>query len=676
MNQTSIGGALATAIILTWTLTLGGCGGGSADTQLASACSLQNQGACGGSGSVTPPVVIPVTPVTPPPVVPPDPATLANSVSLLLDATTIASAGGSTGLTALVTDAANNALAGAAVSFSADSGVLSGVESVTDKNGRARAVLGAGASSINRSIHITVTVGAKTAGASVEVGGTTLAISGPATLSAGQSADVSVTLRDSAGKPLAGASVVYTSASGNTLTAKTGATTNAQGRLVFSVLAARVGADSIGVTAQGASAALALTVAAAAPANTLTILPAVGIDASGAELLKEVATGACQPIDLRYDKAGATATLSTSRGRLYSDDACTTLLNGTLAMVNGAFPRSYLQSANTGIATVIATLGGGAATAQTRLEFVAPLTANARISLQAEQSNLGSNAAGSLERSVIRAVVRDGSAANNLVKGATVRFSILNDASGGYLLQPTSVASGSDGVAQASYVAGPADSGNNGVLIQASLAGSSATAEVRLTVAKKALSIQFGTGNKVTEYSASLLQKEFAVLVSDAAGNAVPGVTVSASAWPLQYAKGHYSWVPDLPNALDAGSWLMTLPIYACANEDVLRNGIYDAAFDANGNGVLDPGIPLTVASGARTDALGLSSVTLNYPRSYGSWVQVELTVRGSVAGTEAVSSARLWLPTIAQDFGNRKVIPPGQVSPYGEGACNTANGQ
>lgn len=675
MNQTSIGGALATAIILAWTLTLGGCGGGNADTQLASACSLQNQGACGGSGSVTPPVVIPIIPVTPVnPVTPPDPATLANSVSLLLDATAIASAGGSTGLTALVTDAANNALAGAAVSFSADSGVLSGVESVTDKNGRARAVLGAGASSINRSIHVTVTVGSKNAGASVDVGGTTLAISGPAALTIGQSADVSVTLRDSAGKPLAGASVVYTSTSGNTLTAKTGAATNAQGQLVFSVLAARVGIDSIGATAQGASAALALTAAAAAPANTLTILPAVGIDASGAELLKEVATGACQPIDLRYDKAGATATLSTSRGRLYSDDACTTLLSGTLAMVNGAFPRSYLQSANTGIATVIAT--SGTVTAQTRLEFVALLTANARISLQAELANLGSNAAGSLERSVIRAVVRDGSAANNLVKGATVRFSILNDASGGYLLQPASVASGSDGVAQASYVAGPADSGNNGVLIQASLAGSPATAEVRLTVAKKALSIQFGTGNKVTEYSASLLQKEFAVLVSDAAGNAVPGVTVSASAWPLQYAKGHYNWVPDKVDAADAGSWLIALPIYSCANEDVLRNGIYDATFDANGNGVLDPGIPLTVSSGARTDALGLSSVTLNYPRSYGSWVQVELTVRGSVAGTEAASSARLWLPTIAQDFGNRKVIPPGQVSPYGEGACNTANGQ
>lgn len=669
MNQTSIGGALATAITLALTLTLGGCGGGGAESQPDSACSLQNQGACGGSGTVTPPVVTPVIPVTPvTPVTPLDPATLASSVSLLLEAPTIASAGGSTGLTALVTDAANKALAGAAVSFSADSGVIEGVDSVTDKNGRARAVLGAGASSSNRAIRVVVTVGSKSASASVDVGGTTLAISGPATLNSGQSADVGVTLRDSAGKPLAGAAIVYASASGNTLTAKSGATTNAQGQLVFSVLAARAGIDSISVTAQGASATLALTVAAAAPANGLSLLPAVGLDASGAEVIKEVATGACQPVDLRYDKAGATATLSTSRGRLYSDDACAVPLSAALAMIDGVFPRSYIQSANTGIATLVATLGAGGVTAQTRLEFIAPLTANARLSLQAELPIIAS-----AERSVLRAVVRDGSAANNLVKGATVRFSILNDASGGVLLQPASVASGSDGVAQATYVAGAADSGNNGVLIQASIGGAPATAEVRLTVAKKALSIQFGTGNKVTEYSASLLQKEFAVLVSDAAGNAVPGVTVSASAWSLQYAKGHYNWAPDKVDAPDVGSWLMTLPIYYCANEDLLRNGIYDAAFDINGNGVLDPGIPLTVSNGAKTDALGLSSVTLNYPRSYGSWVQVELTVRGNVAGTEAASSARLWLPTVAQDFSSRKLIPPGQVSPYGEGACNAA---
>ncbi|MEG1328592.1 MAG: Ig domain-containing protein, partial [Janthinobacterium sp.] len=302
-----------------------------------------------------------------------------------------------------------------------------------------------------------------------------------------------------------------------------------------------------------------------------------------------------------------------------------------------------------------------------------------KLAVQAEPAVLRANGAGagdnaSTSMSTIGAVVRDGPA-NNLVKNAPVVFTILSDPSGGYLRQAGAVRTGSDGLARASYVAGPADSGRDGVLIQARIEGATqaaAAALVRLTVARQALSIRLGTGNQVREYSASVLQQEFSVFVSDSAGNAVPGVAITAAAWPSRYAKGYYVWQADKPEFPDTGVWRLALPNYSCANEDVLRNGIFDAAYDGNGNGVLDPGIPLTVSASGLSDALGMATVTVSYPRNFGSWVRIALTVRGTVSGTEASATADFPLPTLASDFSARRVDPPGRISPYGSGPCDS----
>jgi hypothetical protein len=195
---------------------------------------------------------------------------------------------------------------------------------------------------------------------------------------------------------------------------------------------------------------------------------------------------------------------------------------------------------------------------------------------------------------------------------------------------------------------------------------------VRLTVARQALSVKLGTGSALREYSASVLQKDFAVFVSDSAGNAVPGVAITAAAWPSRYAKGSYVWQADKPEFPDTGAWRLALPHYSCANEDVLRNGIFDAAYDRNRNGVLDPGIPLTVSASGLSDALGMATVTISYPRNFGSWVDVALTVRGTVSGTEASATADFPLPTLASDFSARRVDPPGRLSPYGSGPCDS----
>ena len=661
---------------------LAGCGGaGSAGTQASGGCALHGTAGCGGTlpDPVVPPVTPPVTPPVIPPVTPPEPASLAGDVKLVFSSTELASAGlpgGEVAVTALVKDGANLALPNAKISFAADSGILGSVDSVTDKNGQARALLGTGGANGNRPITVTATVGARSGSGTVAVTGSTVELLGPSALLQGQGADFTVTVRDSARRPVAGAAVSYATGAGNSLRVKDGgaAVSNAQGQLLLRLTAGSLGKDAVSAGALGASAAQAYAVAG----SDLRLSPAISQNASGADVLPEIPTLACQAIDVRYDKAGVaqsgSANLATSRGSLFGDSGCSQALPPSLTFNNGNLPRSYLQSAHAGVATVTAAVAGGP-TAQTRLEFVAPLSGASKLAVQAEPAVLRASTAASGEQaSVISAVVRDG-AANNLVKNAPVVFTIVSDPSGGFLRQAGRVYTGSDGLARAIYVAGPADSGRDGVLIQARIDGAAqaaASGQVSLTVARQALSIKLGTGNQVREYSASVLQKEFAVFVSDSAGNAVPGVAITAAAWPSRYAKGYYVWEADKPEFPDTGVWRLALPHYSCPNEDVLRNGIYDAAYDSNGNGVLDPGIPLTVSASGPSDALGMATVTVSYPRNYGSWVQLALTVRGTVSGTEASTTAELPLATLASDFSARRVPPPGRISPYGSGPCDS----
>ena len=672
---------MASVALLLCCATLSACGGGAADAQPAKGCSLQATAGCGGTlpDPVTPPITPPVTPPITPPLTPTDPAGLAAGVQLLFSSTELASAGlagSEVGVTALVRDKANQALPGAAIAFGADSGLLSGVELLTDRNGQAHATLGTGGAPGNRNITVTATVGSHSGTGTVAVTGSSVEVSGPTLLTLGQQADLTLTVRDSARRPVAGAAVTLaTSGAGNTLSVRDGgaALSNAQGQLALRLAAGALGKAALTVGALGATASHAYTVAG----NELRITPAMMQDAGGAELLQEVPTGACQAIDVSYPYAGS-ASLSAWRGVLHADSACQTPLPASLAFANGSLPRSYIQSAHAGVATVTVAVAGGP-TAQTQLEFVGQLGSASKLDLQAETAVLGASSAAAeagAASSTLLAVVRDGPA-NNLVKHAPVIFSIVSDPSGGYLRQSGRVPTGADGVARAVYMAGANDSGRDGVLIEARIEGASqpqARAQVRLTVAKKALSIKFGSGNSVRAYSASVLQQDFAVFVADSAGNAVPGVALTATAWPSRYGKGYYVWEADKADFPDTGVWRLAQPRYSCANEDVLRNGLYEAAFDLNGNGVLDPGIPLTVSSESRTDALGLSTVTLSYPRNYGSWVQLLLTVRGAVAGSEAVASTEIGLPTLALDFANRRVAPPGQTSPYGLGPCSSAD--
>lgn len=576
------------------------------------------------------------------------------TLSLTTDSGTLASAGtagNEVTVTALVRDANNNVMPNVTVDLKSDSGSLSLTSRVTNAQGIVTEKLGTGGDATSRTIKVTASVpGAAPATAIVAVTGNKLTINAAPTINVGASADVTVKLVDSAGNPLVGKPVTYTS-NANALTVKGGgaAVTNVGGQLVLSYAASGGSADVITVKSMGELASTSIAI------NASTFAVRV-LDGSG-NVETSAPIGFCQQVSVT-NAPGTSVTLSSSRGTIYSDAACGTALGGALPLSGGA-ATAYVNATSPGVATLTANAGGQ--TTQTDLEFVAPVTNATTISLQADPAVVGVNTPGSTsQQTTLRAIVRDGTPQNNLVKNATVAFSIISDPSGGSLTQPAVVTTGADGTATTSFIAGTSATALNGVQIQAKLIGGSGPIAVAsLTVAQKSLFISAGTGNTVGVPSSATYQMDYAVIVTDAAGNAVPGVKLTASVLPVQYFKGVLQYTAP------GGPWEPATRT-GCSNEDVNNNGILDAGEDGNGNGVLDPGIPVTVTPSVTTDATGRATVSLIYPKDRVYWLDVNLTIRGQASGSESSYTSLVHLMGLSTDYSSQTVSPPGRTSPYG----------
>jgi Bacterial Ig-like domain (group 1) len=640
------------------------------------------------------------------------------AVSLLFSNSELKSAGiagNEVTVTALVKSATNNALIGVPVTFTADSGALSNVSAVTDNNGKATALLGTSGDHTNRTITITAKAGTQTVTGIVNVVGTTLAISGPSSITIGSTGDVGIVARDSAGNPVVSTPISFTSKTGNKITVKTsgGGTataplTNGQGQVVLTLNATQVGIDTISVTGQGANASQTVNVSGTKLnvtfPNTATVLNATGIPLNQANITSTT----CELIKVHYEingvaQVGNGVNLSTSRGKIYADNTCVTEISGTpLQFVAGDSQAAYVKSDTAGIATITASVVNGPS-AQGNIEFIAVLTSAATISLQSTPAVIGTNSSsGQAAQSTLTAIVRDGTVNNNLVKNAVVKFNIVKDASGGSLANPSVVTTGSNGAASVIFTAGSAVTAKDGVDIQATIQSidTSAAAHTLLTVSQQPLFISAGTGNTVSTPSSTQYQVDYAVFVTDASGGPASGVAITASVIPTAYFKGFYS----IPSAPASQVWTQFITAPSCPNEDTNQNGILDLlpsedtngngildpgedtnqngildllphSEDTNGNGRLDPGIPLTVTTSGVTAIDGTAVVSILYPRDRGNWTKVKLLIRGSVAGTEAVSETNFTLPVLATDLTTITVSPPGNTSPYGRAsACSDPN--
>ncbi len=100
-------------------------------------------------------------------------------------------------------------------------------------------------------------------------------------------------------------------------------------------------------------------------------------------------------------------------------------------------------------------------------------------------------------------------------------------------------------------------------------------------------------------------------------------------------------------------------------NEDRNRNGILDdGEDDVFPNGRLDPGNVASIPAEVVTDEYGLASFKAIYAKSYGVWVDIELTAATIVSGSEARTQIEDALPWLADEKGFP--VEPVINSPFG----------
>lgn len=562
-------------------------------------------------------------------------------VDVTTSTNTLQSAGSEATITATVKNSGNLGLAGQNIVFTASSGTLQNPTAQTDASGSASVKLTAGSDKSVRDITVTATVGTVSGSVVVPVTGTRLSIAGSGTLqAAGAATTYSVRAVDSSGNPVSGVSLIISSTLGNPLSLST-VVTDVSGSASFSYTPTTPGADTLKVVGLGTEATTSVVVSAV---NFVVASPAAN---------STIAIGTLQPIKVRYQELGVgvpgkVVTFSSTRGVITPTTTATTDILGE-ATIN-------LSSTTAGFADVVAQIAG-TGSVSLPVQFVA--TVPATVTVQSNPGAVLPNVTGNTNQSSIEAVVRD--ANGNPVANRQVNFTIISDLSNGSLSTGNAMTD-ANGRAQVQFIAGANSTPSNGVSIQAAVSSSTISSITTLTVNGNALFITLGFGNEISNLDPTTYSKNFTVYVTDANGVAVGNQLVTLAAIPLTYSKGRFTTNIDGDWVFAAGS-----PTATCLNEDVNRNGILSAGEDFNGNGQLTPGNIVVVSPGTvTTDATGHALFALQYGEQFAPWVNLEITARAVVSGTESRQSITFNLVGLVSDFSANGGPPAGVVSPFG----------
>lgn len=559
-------------------------------------------------------------------------------------------------LTAQVKDANNALMEGESVIFSATGGGLLVNSNTTNTSGVATATLSTAGDPTNRSITVTATAGGVSDSVTINVTGSSVSVSGEGSVVFGNSITLTVFVKDSDGNGVPSQAVSVASANGNTLSAAS-LTTGSSGDAQVTFTGTASGTDTITVSALNATATYSVSVSS--DEFDVALLTAGDLD-----------IGVDHTIEATWLQSGSPVAdnkvinFSTTRGTLSATSALTSGGTGTASVT--------VRSDSAGPVLVTAyTTAGPSDTVSAN--FVA--TTPASITAQPARETMGPDG----QENVVTAVVRD--ASGNLVKNVPVRFTIVEDKSGGSISNSTDVTD-AQGRASTKYTSSQDTTRKDGVVIRADIQGTALSDTVYITVAQSSLFVRLGTGNEIEKLDFTRYRIQYAVLVTDAGGNAAPNTNVTVTLIPTTYYKGVRRLVdsatgsPVAPWNSYTGTPIAPWSAYAtvgCQNEDTLiptsaLNGLVDVGEDINGNGTLDPGNVASVQGTVTTDETGFGIIDIIYAKDYADWVDVKLRASAQVAGSEGYDEVEFNLPVAASDVGNAGTAPPGEVSPFGDG--------
>jgi hypothetical protein len=498
--------------------------------------------------------------------------------------------------------------------------------------------LSPGENRANRNIIVTVAAGNVSQQVVIPVVGTILALSGESFVVQGSTIPYTVRATDSADSPIPGAQLTLRSASGNALAPAT-LTTNSQGVATFNYTGTNAGTDTITVSGLGTSATAGVSVSAD---EFKFISPAANTNVN----VNTNRTVTVEFLQGGLPAVGATINFSTTRGTITPASVTTNAQGRASATV---------RSSSAGPATIVAQSG----TAQVTLSLNYVATVPTVLELQANPSAVAPNSGGSTNnQAALSAIVRD--ATGNPVANRVVAFTAVTDPSSG-TISPATAMTDSSGTATTQFIPGASTTANNGVVIRATVQGTTVSGTTSLTVNTQALFVSLSTGNVIGSVDPTTYEKDFAVQVTDANGAAVANKSVTLAVVPQFYRKGDLSF--------GGGRWSYTggAPAAQCNNEDTNRNGRLDAGEDFNGNTTLQPGGPVSLSQATvTTDASGLATFTVQYGENYAYWIGVQIVATTTVGGTESSAAMNYLLLGAASDYTDKNVPPAGVESPFG----------
>ncbi|MFW8589752.1 Ig-like domain-containing protein [Glaciecola sp. 2405UD65-10] len=570
------------------------------------------------------------------------------SLELFASSLQLASSGGDEiELIAVVKNDQNILLANVPVSFSAGQDAsLTIIDTQTQADGTARATLSTQNNRENRDIEVSASTSALSENVTVQVVGTEVNINGASSVIINDSAPITVVLSDSDGNGIAN-QVVNLSATLGTLDNET-PVTGTNGQVTVNYISSQSGNDKIS--------------ASALSANTTFDITVQQDDFSFVNLpTEDLSLNTDHALELRWFKDGSAfangdIVVTSSRGIIGAgNNSAVTNAQGIASItINSSY------AGPTSISAVGTDANGNEVTARTQLEFVAETVDS--IFVDASPDLIGPEG----QTSTITATVRD--EVGNLVKGKTVNFRLIADASSGSI-SPNSATTDSNGIASTVYTSN-AVSGDNGVTIGAQSDGVEST--VDLSVGARAFDIVVGTGNDIGDEDNTSYIKEFSVFVTDASGQPVSNASLSASVVPVSgiaYYKGYWSWD-------DENDIYVAQITASCQSEDVNQNGRLDSGEDTNDDGLLTPGNVATVnfkENETTTNEFGQAVVQVRYPQQYAVWSRVKLTILGQSSGTESKTSQIFGLPILAEDLTTQAISPPS--NPFGSSAfCSVSD--